>query len=385
MGARDLSVINTPPPNRHPVTTEVHVFNETLIRDAINYEVSRGGQVFFIHNRVQDIHDIAGMIQKLCPDIRISVGHGQMDGDKLEEILINFIEGDTDLLIATTIIESGLDISNANTIIINNAHYFGLSDLHQMRGRVGRSNKKAFCYLLAPPLTVLTPEARQRLKAIEEHSDLGSGFHVAMRDLDIRGAGNLLGGEQSGFISEIGFEMYHKILDEAIQELKETEFKDLFPEDEEREYVRDCQIDTDLEMRIPDNYVNNIAERLSLYKELDDINQEEKLIAFGEQLRDRFGPVPPQVFELMHTIRLRWKAKHLGFEKIVLKNRTLKAYFISNQTSAYFSSSLFASILKFVQDHPRACKMKEEKGKLSLTIARIDSVQEANQMLERIR
>ncbi len=384
MGARDLSVINTPPPNRHPVTTELHVFNDQLIRDAVNYEVSRGGQVFFIHNRVQDIHDIAAMIQKLCPDVKISVGHGQMDGEKLEEVLINFIEGDSDVLIATTIIESGLDISNANTIIINNAHYFGLSDLHQMRGRVGRSNKKAFCYLLAPPLTVLTPEARQRLKAIEEHSELGSGFHVAMRDLDIRGAGNLLGGEQSGFISEIGFEMYHKILDEAIQELKETDFKDIFPEDEEKEYVRDCQIDTDLEMRIPDNYVSNIAERLSLYKELDDINHEDKLVAFGEQLRDRFGPVPPQVYELMHTIRLRWKAKHLGFEKIVLKNRTLKAYFIANQQSPYFSSALFAGILKFVQQHPSLCKMKEEKGKLSLTISRVDSIQEADKLLGRI-
>ncbi|MBL7922654.1 MAG: transcription-repair coupling factor [Bacteroidia bacterium] len=384
MGARDLSVINTPPPNRHPVTTEVHVFNDQLIRDAIQYEVSRGGQVFFVHNRVQDIHDIAAMIQKLCPDVKIVIGHGQMDGDKLEEVLIRFIEGDADVLIATTIIESGLDISNANTMIINNAHYFGLSDLHQMRGRVGRSNKKAFCYLLAPPMTVLTPEARQRLKAIEEHAELGSGFHVAMRDLDIRGAGNLLGGEQSGFISEIGFEMYHKILDEAIQELKESDFKDLFPAEEQTTYVRDCQIDTDLEMRIPDDYIMNIAERLSLYKELDDIASEEKLVAFGEQLRDRFGPVPAQVYELMHTIRLRWKARQLGFEKIVLKNRTLKAYFISNQQSAYFQSPLFASILKFVQLHPRACKMKEEKGKLSLTLTNIDSVQEADRLLARM-
>ncbi len=385
MGARDLSIINTPPPNRYPVTTEVHVFNDVLIRDAINYEISRGGQVFFVHNRVQDIHDIAAMIQKLCPDVKINVGHGQMDGEKLEEILINFIQGDTDVLIATTIIESGLDISNANTIIINNAHYFGLSDLHQMRGRVGRSNKKAFCYLLAPPLTVLTPEARQRLKAIEEHAELGSGFNVAMRDLDIRGAGNLLGGEQSGFISEIGFEMYHKILDEAIQELKETDFKDLFPEEESSiNYVRDCQIDTDLEMRIPDNYITNITERLGLYKELDDIMTEEKLIAFGEGLRDRFGPVPPQVYELMHTIRLRWKARHLGFEKIVLKNRTLKTYFISNQESAYFQSELFTSILKYVQNNPRSCKLKEDKGKLSLTFMNIDSVREADHLLARM-
>ena len=384
MGARDLSIINTPPPNRHPVTTEVHVFNEQLIKEAIDQEISRGGQIFFVHNRVQDIHDIETMIRRLCPDIRTSVGHGQMDGSKLEEILVNFIEGDTDLLIATTIIESGLDISNANTIIINNAHYFGLSDLHQMRGRVGRSNKKAFCYLLAPPLTVLTNEARQRLKAIEEHADLGSGFNVAMRDLDIRGAGNMLGGEQSGFISDIGFEMYHKILDEAIHELKESDFKDLFPEEENKTFVRDCQIDSDMEMRIPEEYIQNIAERLHLYKELDDIETEEKLIQFAEQLKDRFGPVPSQVFVLMDTIRLRWQAKQLGFEKIILKNKTLKAYFISNQQSAYFQSPLFASVLKFVQDHPRACKMKEDKGKLSLTLVNITTVQEAHRLLNRM-
>jgi len=384
MGARDLSVINTPPPNRHPVTTEVHVFNENLIRDAINYEVSRGGQAFFVHNRVQDIHDIAGLIKRLCPEVSVGVGHGQMDGDQLEDVLMKFIEGETDVLVATTIIESGLDISNANTMIINNAHYFGLSDLHQMRGRVGRSNKKAFCYLMAPPLTVLTPEARQRLKALEEHAELGSGFMVAMRDLDIRGAGNLLGGEQSGFISEIGFEMYHKILDEAIHELKESDFKDLFPAEEESDFVRDCQIDTDLEMRIPDTYVSNTAERLSLYKELDEIASEEKLQAFGEQLRDRFGPVPPQVSELMHTIRLRWKAKKLGFEKIILKNRTLKTYFLQNQNSPYFKSGIFNSILMFVQTNPRLCKLKEEKGKLSLTLMQMDTVQEANRILERI-
>lgn len=384
MGARDLSVINTPPPNRYPVTTEVHVFNDKLIREAVNYEVSRGGQAFFVHNRVSDIHDVAAKIQKLCPDIKIGVGHGQMDGDKLEGVLMKFIEGETDLLIATTIIESGLDISNANTIIINGAHNFGLSDLHQMRGRVGRSNKKAFCYLLAPPLTVLTPEARQRLKAIEEHAELGSGFQVAMKDLDIRGAGNLLGGEQSGFISEIGFEMYHKILDEAIQELKETDFKDLFPPDEASTFVNDCQIDTDMEMRIPDDYVSNIAERLSLYKELDEIETEEKLQAFGEQLKDRFGAVPPQVFELMNTIRLRWKARLLGFEKIVLKNRVLKTYFINNQQSAYFQSPVFNTVLRFVQANPRISKMKEEKGKLSLTLSNVNSIEDAYRLLNRI-
>lgn len=384
MGARDLSIINTPPPNRYPVTTEVHVFNDNLIRDAINYEVSRGGQVFFVHNRVQDIHELEAMIRKLCPDVKTAVGHGQMDGDKLENILVKFIEGETDVLIATTIIESGLDISNANTIIINNAHHFGLSDLHQMRGRVGRSNKKAFCYLLAPPLTVLTPEARQRLKAIEEHSELGSGFHVAMKDLDIRGAGNLLGGEQSGFISEIGFEMYHKILDEAIHELKETEFRDIFPEEENATYVRDCQIDTDMEIRIPDEYVTNIAERLHLYKELDEIETEEKLEAFALQLRDRFGPVPKPAIELMNTIRLRWKARQLGFEKIILKNRFLKAYFLNNPSSPYFQSALFADILKFVQGNPKLCKMKEDKGKLSLSMSPVDNITDAHNILERI-
>ena len=384
MGARDLSIINTAPPNRHPVTTEVHVYNDKLIKDAIEYEISRGGQVFFVHNRVGDIHDVAAKIQKLCPKVVTGVGHGQMDGDKLENVLMKFIEGETDVLIATTIIESGLDISNANTIIINGAQNFGLSDLHQMRGRVGRSNKKAFCYLLAPPLTVLTPEARQRLKAIEEHAELGSGFQIAMKDLDIRGAGNLLGGEQSGFISEIGFEMYHKILDEAIQELKETDFKDLFPTVEGALFVNDCQIDTDMEMRIPDTYVSNTAERLSLYKELDDIETEEKLLVFAESLRDRFGPVPPQVFELMNTIRLRWKARLLGFEKIVLKHRTLKTYFINNQQSAYFQSALFAGVLRFVQANPRLCKMKEEKGKLSLTMIPVDSIEDAYRILERM-
>ncbi len=384
MGARDLSIINTPPPNRYPVTTEVHTFNDLLIRDAINYEISRGGQVFFIHNRVQDIHDMAAMIAKLCPGVKIGVGHGQMDGEKLEEILMNFIEGETDVLLATTIIESGLDISNANTMIINNAHYFGLSDLHQMRGRVGRSNKKAFCYLLAPPVTVLTPEARQRLKAIEEHSDLGSGFQVAMKDLDIRGAGNLLGGEQSGFISEIGFEMYHKILDEAIQELKDSDFKDVFPKDEHADFVQDCQIDTDMEMRIPETYVENIAERLSLYKELDEINNEEKLLEFERNLKDRFGDVPSQVIDLMDTIRLRWNAKKIGFEKILLKNKIFKGYFISNSSSDYFQSNAFNTILKFVQQHQHISKMKEDKGKLSVSFTNIKTISDANALLKKI-
>jgi transcription-repair coupling factor (superfamily II helicase) len=313
MGARDLSIINTPPPNRYPVTTEIHTFRDETIKEAVDYEVSRGGQIFFVHNRVADIHDMALLIRKLCPGIRVAVGHGQMDGAQLEEVMLSFIAGETDVLVSTTIIESGLDISNANTIIINQAQYFGLSDLHQMRGRVGRSNKKAFCYLLTPPQTVLTNEARQRLRAIEEFSELGSGFHVAMRDLDIRGAGNLLGGEQSGFISEIGFEMYHKILDEAMLELKESDFSGLFKEElESRPFVADCQIDTDMEIRLPDSYVNSVTERLTLYKELDSLQDEKQLALYAEKLRDRFGPLPPPAEELLATIRLRWQAGNLG-------------------------------------------------------------------------
>ena len=378
MGARDLSIINTPPPNRYPVNTEIHVFNEKIIADAINYELERGGQVFFVHNRVANIHEVADMVQRMAPDAKIGIGHGQLDGDKLEKSLLEFIEGDVDILVATTIIESGLDISNANTIIINQAQNFGLSDLHQIRGRVGRSSKKAFCYLITPPLSVLTPEARQRLKAIEEHSDLGSGFNVAMRDLDIRGAGNLLGGEQSGFISEIGFEMYHKILDEAIQELKETEFKDLFKDQVQHQFVSDCQIDTDLEILIPEAYVTSITERLNLYKEADSLADEQQLQNFRKNLVDRFGAIPRQIEELLGAIRLRWKAKELGFEKIVLKNDQIKGYFVSNQDSLYFNSPIFASVLNFVQTHSGKCTLKETNNKLVLTIKNIKTVQEAN-------
>ncbi len=384
MGARDLSIINTPPPNRYPVTTELHTFNDKVIREAIMYEVSRGGQVFFVHNRVQDIHDISDMIRKLCPDVKIVVGHGQMDGSQLEEVLMTFIEGDADVLVATTIIESGIDISNANTIIINQAQNFGLSDLHQMRGRVGRSNKKAFCYLVAPPLTVLTPEARQRLQAIEEYSDLGMGFQVALRDLDIRGAGNLLGGEQSGFISEIGFEMYQKILDEALIELRESDFKELFPADDNKPIVADCQIETDLEILIPTRYVENIVERLNLYKELDDVETEEKLSAFESQLRDRFGPLPKQVMELFETIRLRWKAKSLGFEKLILKNGQLKGYLVSNPDSRLYKSDLFTQIINFIKGNPSRCRMKEDKGKLSLTFYKIETVNDANTVFQKM-
>ncbi len=383
MGARDLSVINTPPPNRYPVVTELHVFEEKVIREAIDFEVSRGGQIFFVHNRVSDIHEIADFIRKLIPELRIAVGHGQMDGEKLEEIMLGFIEGEYDVLVATTIIESGLDIPNANTIIINQAQNFGLSDLHQMRGRVGRSNKKAYCYLLTPPMTVLTPEARQRLKAIEEFSDLGSGFNIAMRDLDIRGAGDLLGGEQSGFITEIGYEMYQKILDEALQELKEHEFADLYKEElaENRKFVSDCQIDTDLEILLPSDYVNSVTERLILYRDLDSIQDEDKLLAFEAQLRDRFGPLPKAAIELMGTIRLRWVAERLGFEKIVMKNRKFVGHFVSNPTSTFYSSEAFSGILKYVQKNSQKCKMRQERDKLSLIIAPIDSIQETNALL----
>jgi transcription-repair coupling factor (superfamily II helicase) len=394
MGARDLSVINTPPPNRYPVHTELHTFNEETIRDAIMYEVSRGGQIFFVHNRVQTIMEVAGMIQRLCPSVRVLVGHGQMAGDKLEKVMLDFVEGEYDVLVATTIIESGLDIANANTIIINDAHMFGLSDLHQMRGRVGRSNKKAFCYLLTPPAAMLTTEARKRLKAIEEFSDLGSGFNIAMRDLDIRGAGNLLGAEQSGFITEIGYEMYMKILDEAMQELKENEFRDLFLKEEElrspekpalgSQFVKDCQVDTDLEILIPDDYVTNSTERLSLYRDLDNSRKEEDLAEFEAELRDRFGPVPPEVRSLINTIRLRWLAIDIGFEKLVLKNRKLIGYFITNQDSTYYQSDTFTKVLHFVQFNQRIAKMKEANNKLTLTFENIPSVEEAIAALSRI-
>jgi transcription-repair coupling factor (superfamily II helicase) len=404
MGARDLSIINTPPPNRYPITTEVHTFSEALIREAINYEVSRGGQVFFIHNRVKDILGVVTMIQKLCPKIKIAAGHGQMDGDKLEETMLGFIEGEYDVLVSTTIVESGLDIPNANTMIINHAENFGLSDLHQLRGRVGRSNKKAFCYLLAPPLSVLTPEARQRLKALEEFSELGSGFNISLRDLDIRGAGNLLGGEQSGFISDIGFEMYHKILDEAMQELKESDFKSLFESERSKDgegrkgeknnglhsdksslpFLKECQIDTDLEILIPDNYVNSISERLNLYKTINDIEDESGLSDFEKNITDRFGPVPLPVQELINTIRLRWKARELGFEKIILRNSKFTCHFIRDEKAPYFQSEIFTNILGFVQSHHKICRMREEKGKLTLVFNDVPGVEKANEFLKRV-
>jgi transcription-repair coupling factor (superfamily II helicase) len=382
MGARDLSVINTPPPNRYPVQTELRTFNEEVIRNAILYEVSRGGQVFFVHNRVQNIHEVEQMILKFCPEVSIAVAHGQMDGTKLERVMLEFIEGNYDVLLATTIIESGLDIPNVNTMIINEAQNYGLSDLHQLRGRVGRSNRKAFCYMLAPPLSVLTNEARKRLKAIEEFSDLGSGFNIAMRDLDIRGAGNILGAEQSGFISEIGFEMYHKILDEAIQELKDSEFKGLFKEERETEFVSECQIESDLEILIPDDYITNIAERLAIYKELDNLTDVKELLVFRKRLVDRFGEVPKETEELFDAIRLRWKARKIGFEKIILRNGKMLCYFISNPESTYFQSRIFTGVIEFIRDHPQNCRMRQKKDKLSIEFQKVASVNEALQKLQ---
>jgi transcription-repair coupling factor (superfamily II helicase) len=361
MGARDLSIINTPPPNRQPIQTEVQVFNEDAIRDIIYYEAERGGQVFFIHNRVNGLAEMTGIIQGLCPDLNIAYAHGQMDGDKLEDTILDFMDKKYDVLVCTNIVESGVDIPNVNTIIVNNANQFGLSDLHQLRGRVGRSNKKAFCYLLAPPMSTLPADSRKRLQTLEQYSDLGSGFQIAMRDLDIRGAGNLLGGEQSGFIAEIGFEMYQKILDEAIRELKRKDFKELFKEEiqQQDDFVKDCSIDTDLEILIPDSYVESITERLSLYSRLDNCENEKGLTDFHAEMIDRFGPIPPQVEDLFTIVRCRRLAVELGFEKMLLKEDTLKCFFVSNPDSPYFQSEIFNGILTFIQKQTNKAKLRQ--------------------------
>lgn len=385
MGARDLSVINTPPPNRQPVNTEVKPFNSDIIKEAIEYEVYRGGQVFFVHNKVKDIMEVKGMLNKICPDINVEVAHGQMEGDKLEQAMLRFVNKECDVLLSTNIIESGLNVPNANTIIINNAHWFGLSDLHQLRGRVGRGDKKAFCYLIAPSFVNLTQEARQRLRTIEEFADLGSGFNISMRDLDIRGAGNILGGEQSGFISEIGYDMYHKILDEAIRELKENKFKDLYKDElineTEKQYVRDCQIDTDLEMLIPDHYIRNISERMSIYTELNNVENEAQLEQFLEKLTDRFGRIPKQVNELFNAIRMKWCAKQLGMERIIFKNRQLKCYFTSNENSSFFKSDIFGRIMNYIQDHQKGSSLKQVNANLVLTFEGITTMSFAYQKL----
>jgi len=384
MGARDLSIINTPPPNRYPIRTELRSFNLNTIREAIIYEVSRGGQVFFVHNRIQNIMDVYDMLQKFVPDVRIAVGHGQLEGHKLEKVMFDFINGLYDVLLSTTIIESGLDISNANTIIINEAQNYGLSDLHQLRGRVGRSNKKAFCYLLTPPFISLSKGARKRLKAITDFADLGSGFNIALRDLDIRGSGNILGAEQSGFISEIGMEMYHRILDEAIQELKEKEFKALYTSENQQDFVKECQLETDLEVLIPSGYVSNITERLNLYKELDSAKDEKTLLEFVGRLNDRFGELPSQVIDLINSVRLRWLAKEVGFEKLALRFGRMTGYFAANAGSKYIQSEQFGKVLEFIKDNPKDVVLKESKDKLILRYENIYSVSEALEKLKQL-
>lgn len=391
MGARDLSVIATPPPNRQPVTTEVHPYNETILRDAISYELRRGGQVFFVHNRLNDIESIANIVKRLVPDSRVSVAHGQMEGDKLERIMTRFIEGDSDVLVSTNIIESGLDIPNANTIIINQAHMFGMSDLHQMRGRVGRSNKKAFCYLLTPPASALTSDARKRLQTLEDFSDLGEGFKIAMRDLDIRGAGNLLGAEQSGFINDLGYEMYHKILDEAVQELRETEFKDIFTPSTDifKQSLPDCIIETDLQVVIPEKYVSNISERLALYTRLDSIQTNDELTDFRKEVQDRFGPMPEEVASLIEMVNIRWKAELLHLEKLTLKNNILKGTFVSsesdsNASASFFASDQFGRVIDYIKKHPTKCTLKEARGRLIFTHADVISVDQMNDVLSKL-
>lgn len=393
MAARDLSVITTPPPNRYPIETNVVGFTEEVIRDAISYEIQRNGQVFFVHNRIENIKEVAGMIQRLVPDAKVGIGHGQMDGAKLEELMLAFINGEFDVLVATTIIESGLDVPNANTIFINNANNFGLSDLHQMRGRVGRSNKKAFCYFICPPYSAMTDDARKRISALEQFSELGSGFNIAMKDLEIRGAGDLLGGEQSGFINEIGFETYQKLMNEAIDELKENEFKDLYNDENQednplKEFVKEIQIDTDFELLFPDDYVNSVTERLSLYNELAAIKTETDLQLFENKLIDRFGALPKQAISLLSSMKIKWIATQLGIEKLVMKQGKMICYFVADQQSDYYNSPQFHKVLQFVQKHPNLCKMKEKQTpnglRLLMTFENVKSIRKTLEVVEKI-
>ncbi|MFI2741903.1 transcription-repair coupling factor [Zhouia sp. PK063] len=390
MAARDLSVITTPPPNRYPIESQVIQFNEEIIRDAVSYEIQRGGQVFFIHNRIENIKEVAGMIQRLVPDAKIGIGHGQMDGKKLEQLMLAFMNGEFDVLVSTTIVESGLDVANANTIFINGANNFGLSDLHQMRGRVGRSNKKAFCYFITPPYSAMTEDARKRIQALEQFSDLGSGFNIAMKDLEIRGAGDILGGEQSGFINEIGFDTYQKILGEAIEELKENEFADLYAsdtKDDEKEYVKDTQLDTDFELLFPDDYINSITERLSLYNELSNIKTEEDLEAYETRLIDRFGELPKEAVDLLNSVRIKWIATKMGLERIVLKQGKMIGYFVSDQQSKFYQSTRFSKVVQFVQTHAALCKMKEKQTRnglrLLITFDKITSINTALKAIQK--
>ena len=388
MAARDLSVIRTPPPNRQPIHTERRVFNDELIKESIYYEFTRGGQVFFVHNRVKSLPDITAMIKRLCPDLEVVMAHGQMDSKVLEETLLAFIDGKFDVLVCTNIIETGLDIPNANTIIINNAHHFGMSDLHQLRGRVGRSNKKAYCYLFAPPVSTLTTDARKRLRTLEEFSDLGSGFHIAMKDLDIRGAGNLLGAEQSGFIADIGYETYQKILEEAIYELKENEYKELFKDEkkEKKSWVYDVEVDADVEMLIPDEYVNVIQERLNIYTEMGKIEKEEEMDKFRKKLKDKFGPIPFQVEELFNGIRLRWICKRLGIERLSLKNRKLRCYFVGNPKSSFYETDLFNDLLQYIttKGPENGLFLKQSNKYLILIKDQVNNLKAARKVLENI-
>ena len=389
MGARDLSIINTPPPNRYPVQTEIHLFDEDVIREAIQLEMNRNGQVFFVNNRIQSIYNIEALIKRLIPGCRVAVGHGQMPADKLEEIIVDFIDYEYDVLVATTIIESGIDIPNANTIIINSAHNFGLSDLHQLRGRVGRSNRKAFCYLLAPEMSLLTPEARRRLQAIETFAELGSGFNIAMQDLDIRGAGNMLGAEQSGFIADLGYETYQKILNEAVHELKDEEFAELYADERaENEsstvFVTDCQIDSDLEVLFSAGYIENVSERISLYRELDNIENEEALMDFESRLEDRFGKIPLEGQSLILVVRLRWLAMKFGVEKLVLKNERMTAFLVSNPQSPYYQSEQFGKFLHYMTTHPRKCQLREKDLRRSIIFNDIKTVERAWELMAEI-
>jgi transcription-repair coupling factor (superfamily II helicase) len=389
MGARDLSIINTPPPNRYPVQTEIHLFDEDVIREAIQLEMNRNGQVFFVNNRIQSIYNIEGMIKRLVPGCRVAVGHGQMPADKLEEIIVDFIDYEYDVLVATTIIESGIDIPNANTIIINSAHNFGLSDLHQLRGRVGRSNRKAFCYLMAPEMSLLTPEARRRLQALETFAELGSGFNIAMQDLDIRGAGNMLGAEQSGFIADLGYETYQKILNEAVHELKDEEFADLYADERAANagstaFVTDCQIDSDLEVLFSGDYIENVSERISLYRELDNITNEDELLEFENRLEDRFGKIPVEGKSLILVVRLRWLAMRYGIEKLVLKNERMTAFLVSNPQSPYYSSPMFGALLQYMTSHPRQSQLREQNNRRSVIFSGVTTVERAWEILNSV-
>lgn len=389
LGARDLSVISTPPPNRYPIQTELHTFNEEVITDAINFEMSRNGQVFLVNNRISNLPELKAMFQRRIPDCRIVIGHGQMEPAQLEQVILDFVNYDYDVLIATTIIESGIDIPNANTIIINQAHNFGLSDLHQMRGRVGRSNKKAFCYLLAPPLPSLTPEARRRLQAIENFSDLGSGIHIAMQDLDIRGAGNMLGAEQSGFIADLGYETYQKILTEAVRELKTDEFAELYADEvmsdgkiSGEQFVDECMVESDLELLLPANYVTGSSERMLLYRELDSLNLDKEVVAFRGRLEDRFGPIPPETEELLRIVPLKRLAARLGAEKVFLKAGRMTLFFVSNPDSPFFQSTAFGKVIAYMMAYTRRCELREPNGKRSMVIKSVENVETAVSVLQ---